>query len=213
MSHIPPDQLIKQLHWRYAVKRFDPERSVDDLTWQAIERALVLTPSSYGLQPWKFIIITDQAVKAQLPAISWNQSQPQDCSHMVVFAAKESIDADYIDNFMNSVVTTRGLTVEAMSGYRKILLSTIGKMDAHLDWNARQVYIALGQLMIAAALLGVDTCPMEGIVAPEYDRLLGLTGSGYATIVGCAVGYRHAEDKQAAAKKVRFATDEMIMRI
>jgi nitroreductase len=213
MSKIPAQQLIEQLNWRYAVKRFDPNRKVDDATWQAIEQALILTPSSYGLQPWKFIVITDEATKAKLPEISWNQKQPQDCSHMVILAAKVSMDAAYVDHFMNSVVTTRGLASDAMAGYRKVLVSTIEKMDQHLDWNARQVYIALGQLMLAAALLGVDTCPMEGIVAPAYDELLGLTNSGYATVVGCAVGYRHAEDMQAAAKKVRFASDAIIQRI
>ncbi len=213
MSKIPAQQLLEQLNWRYAVKRFDPSRKVDNATWQAIEQAMILTPSSYGLQPWKFIVITDEATKAKLPAISWNQKQPQDCSHMVILAAKVSMDAAYVDHFMNSVVTTRGLASDAMSGYRKVLVATIEKMDQHLDWNARQVYIALGQLMLAAALLGVDTCPMEGIVAPAYDELLGLTDSGYATVVGCAVGYRHAEDIQAVAKKVRFASDAIIQRI
>lgn len=213
MTEITPQQLLEQLNWRYAVKRFDPNRRLDDATWNALEQALILTPSSYGLQPWKFIVITDEAFKAQLPAISWNQKQPQDCSHMVVLAAKETMDAGYVDDFMESVVSTRGLADDAMSGYRRVLVSTIENMDAHLDWNARQVYIALGQLMLAAAMLGVDTCPMEGIVALEYDRLLGLAGTGYATVVGCAVGYRHPEDAQATAKKVRFASETMIQRI
>ncbi|MEZ6133652.1 MAG: NAD(P)H-dependent oxidoreductase [Pirellulaceae bacterium] len=213
MAIITPAELLEQLTWRYAVKRFDADRKIDDATWQAIERALVLTPSSYGLQPWRFIVITDEATKAKLPAISWNQKQPQDCSHMVVLAAKETMDADYVDSFMSSVVRTRSLQVDAMSGYRQVLVSTIEKMDSHLDWNARQVYIALGQLMIAAAMLGIDTCPMEGIVASEYDALLGLEDTGYKTVVGCAVGYRHTEDPQATAKKVRFDTDTIITRI
>ncbi len=213
MTKIPAQQLLEQLNWRYAVKRFDPNRKIDDETWQALEQAMVLTPSSYGLQPWKFIVITDEPLKAQLPAISWNQKQPQDCSHMVILAAKVSMDAEYVDSFMNSVVVTRGLAVDAMSGYRKMLISTIDKMEQHLDWNSRQVYIALGQLMLAAAMLGVDTCPMEGIVAAEYDKLLGLAGTGYATVVGCAIGYRHAEDQQATAKKVRFATESIVQRI
>ena len=86
-------------------------------------------------------------------------------------------------------------------------------MDSHLDWNARQVYIALGQLMLAAAMLGVDTCPMEGIIPAEYDKLLGLDGSDYTSVVGCAIGYRHPEDQGATAKKVRFPAEDMIERL
>lgn len=211
MSEVSPSQLLERLTWRYAVKRFDATRTIDEPTWQAIEQALILTPSSYGLQPWKFLVVTDKSVKAQFPAISWNQKQPQDCSHMVVLAGKESMDADYIDTYMHSIVATRGLPPDAMAGYRKVLVSTVEKMESHHDWNARQVYIALGQLMMAAAMLGVDTCPMEGIVAPEYDKILGLNESGYTTVVACALGYRHPED--TVAKKVRFEPSAVIQRI
>ncbi len=213
MTKISTEQLLDQLNWRYAVKRFDPTRKLDAATWQALEQALLLTPSSYGLQPWKFVVITDPAIKSQLPAISWNQKQPQDCSHMVVLAAKESMDADYVDEYMSTVIDTRGLPKDAMNGYRKILVSTIEKMDTHLDWNARQVYIALGQLMMAAAMLGVDTCPMEGISAADYDQLLGLSGTGYTSVVACAVGYRHPDDVQAEAKKVRFSAEQLVQKI
>src|SRR5213075_3198759 len=81
---IAPDALVSQLRWRYATKRFDTARKIPDQDWAALEEALILTPSSYGLQPWKFVVITDPAVKAQLPAISWNQKQVQDASHTVV---------------------------------------------------------------------------------------------------------------------------------
>ncbi|RMF44057.1 MAG: NAD(P)H-dependent oxidoreductase [Planctomycetota bacterium] len=212
MAPIPPEQLIEQLEWRYAVKRFDPDRRIDEVTWQALERCLILTPSSYGLQPWKFIVITDPEIKAQLPALSWGQKQPQDCSHMVVLAARRTMDAEYIQRFMESVVQTRDLPSDAMQGYQRVLVSTVEKMDSHLDWNARQVYIALGQLMVGAAMLGVDTCPMEGIDTAGYDRLLGLEESEYTTVVGCAVGFRHPDDAQARATKVRFSADELIER-
>ncbi|GIW97255.1 MAG: NAD(P)H-dependent oxidoreductase [Pirellulaceae bacterium] len=213
MATIAPEQLIEQLEWRYAVKRFDPDRRIDEATWAALERCLILTPSSYGLQPWRFIVITDPDVKAQLPALSWGQKQPQDCSHMVVLAARKTMDAEYIQRYMQSVVQTRELPPDAMQGYQRVLVSTVEKIDSHLDWNARQVYIALGQLMVGAAMLGVDTCPMEGIDPAGYDRLLGLAETDYTTVVGCAVGYRHPDDAQANAAKVRFSADELITRI
>lgn len=213
MNPIQPNQLLEHLNWRYAVKRFDPTRRIDGATWQALEQALILSPSSYGLQPWKFIVISDEATKEKLPAISWNQSQPRDCSHMVVFAARESLDAEYVDGYMQHTIKVRGLPPDSMSGYRNILVSTIERMESHLEWNTRQVYIALGQLMVAAAMLEIDTCAMEGIQYDAYDELLGLKKLGYRTVVGCAVGYRHPEDLQASAAKVRFDADTIIHRI
>lgn len=208
-----PQHLIEQLLWRYAVKRFDPARRVPEDIWDSLEQSLILTPSSYGLQPWKFIVITDPAIKAELPAISWSQKQPLDCSHMVVFAARRSMDAAYVDSFFTHFCQTRELSPETLTGYRNVVVAIVEKMHSHLDWNARQVYIALGQLMVSAALLGIDTCPMEGIVHEQYDKLLGLEGSDYTTIVGCAVGYRHTEDKQAGAVKVRFDASDMIIHL
>jgi nitroreductase len=214
MLELTPKSLLDRLNWRYAVKRFDPTRRIDDSTWQALEASLVLTPSSYGLQPWRFIVITDEAMKAKLPAISWNQKQPQDCSHMVVLAARKAMDAAYIDRFMHLVTETRCLPEGAMTGYRNMLVSTIGKdPDRHLDWNSRQVYIALGQLMTTAAILGVDACPMEGIHLAAYDELLQLNDSDYTTVVACALGYRHPEDQQAVAAKVRFQHSEIVTHI
>lgn len=213
---IPPDankQLLDHLRWRYAVKRFDSSRMVPQEAWDLLEQSLILTPSSYGLQPWKFIVITDPTIKAQLPAISWSQKQPQDCSHMVVLAARRSMDANYIDTFFKHLCQTRNLSPETMTSYRNVVVAAIANMQSHLDWNARQVYIALGQLMVAAAVLGIDTCPMEGIVHEEYDKLLGLSESEYTTVVGCAVGYRHPDDKQATAAKVRFNSSDIIVRL
>lgn len=212
MSELGPQELIERLQWRYAVKRFDDSRTLDQATWEALEASLVLTPSSYGLQPWRFVVITDPALKAQLPAISWNQQQPKDCSHMIVLAARKTMDESYVNRFMESVAQQRGLPAEAVAGYRNVLISTVNStMGKHLDWNARQVYIALGQLMATAAMLRVDTCPMEGIDTAAYDTILGLTETDYTCVVGCALGYRHPQDKAASAAKVRFAAPDVVV--
>ena len=210
---ITTTQLIEQLQWRYAVKKFDDSRRLSDETWSALEQSLILSPSSYGLQPWKFLVITDPTVKEKLPEISWNQSQPKDCSHMVVLAVRKKMDREYIDRYMDTVIQVRALESDSMDGYRKVLTSTVENLENHLDWNARQVYIALGQLMVAAAMLGVDTCPMEGINLQAYDRVLQLEDTDYTTLVGCAVGYRHPDDSQSQAKKVRFDREELIISI
>lgn len=214
MNQITAESLIQKLNWRYAVKRFDQTQIVSDEAWTALEQSMVLAPSSYGLQPWRFIVITDNAIKSQLPAISWGQSQPKDCSHMVVFASRRTLDADYVDKYIHNIVEIRGVETSKLHGYRSVMLSSIEKQcDELLEWNTNQVYIALGQLMTAAAMLGVDTCPMEGIEKDKYDRILGLDGSAYTTTVGCAVGYRHSEDKSASAKKVRFSSDDVVQRL
>ena len=210
---VQPDALVHQLQWRYAVKKFDGARKIDSSTWTALEQALILSPSSYGLQPWRFLVITAPEVKEQLPALSWNQTQPKDCSHMVVFTAREHLDSTYLDNYIAHTESSRGLPAGALAGFRKMLASSVETMQSHFEWNCRQVYIALGQLMTAAAMLGVDSCPMEGIVAAEYDKLLGLSGSGYRTVVACALGYRDPSDAYATAKKVRFATEIVLQRV
>jgi nitroreductase len=205
---------LSALQWRYATKRFDPERRIEDATWHAIEQSMILTPSSFGLQPWKFIVVQSQSMKDQLPAISWGQSQPKDCSHMVVLASLRELDAAYVDRFLEDTAKTRSVSIESLANYRKVILGFVDATRGHHGvWSAHQAYIALGQLMSTAAALGVDACPMEGIEPLKYDSLLGLTESPYATRVGCALGYRHPEDGYAKNKKVRFASQDVIVRM
>jgi nitroreductase len=211
---LPAEQWLQSLEWRYATKRFDPNRKIDSETWQAVERSLVLTPSSFGLQPWKFVVISSQEVKDQLPSISWGQTQPKDCSHMVVFASLKELDADYVDRFLQETARTRSLAIENLEGYRKVILNFIeATRGMHGVWSAHQAYIALGQLMATAAALGIDACPMEGIEPAKYDHLLGLADSPYATRVACALGYRHDEDGYARNAKVRFDPSHVITHV
>lgn len=216
MSAVSATALLSQLRWRYATKKFDPLRSIPEQDWQTLEEALILTPSSYGLQPWKFVVITDPEVKAQLPTISWNQRQVQDASHTVVFARRLDLTEEYIDRYLSRIAQVRGGTVEGLAGFRKLLMGSLVPPPADFNlqhWAALQCYIALGNFMTSAALLGIDTCPMEGIVPEKYDALLGLPAKGYATVVvGCA-GYRAADDKYASIPKVRFQREELIERI
>jgi nitroreductase len=210
---ISPEELIQTQEWRYATKVFDTARKVPAETWAALERSLILSPSSFGLQPWKFLVIQDPAVRAQLKAASWGQGQVEDASHLVVFLAKETLTVADIDHYVARVAEVRGQAPEALAPYREMMIGTLvkGPRAATIDsWAARQAYIALGNFMTSAALLGVDTCPMEGFDAAQYDAILGLAGSGYHSIVACPAGYRAAEDKYAALPKVRFPQDEVL---
>ena len=213
MKIFSPDSLVSQLRWRYAVKRFDPARKIPADQWQALEQALVLTPSSWGLQPWKFFVIEGQALKDKLVPLSWNQRQLADCSHVVVFAIKRDLATTDIDRHLARMAEVHGVPVEQLAGFRKMLVSSLVPPPADVDinhWASLQVYIALGNFMTSAAVLGIDTCPMEGIEPAKYDELLGLPAKGYATVVVCVAGYRAADDKYAAMPKVRFKHEDVI---
>ncbi len=216
MEPITTTQLLDALNWRYATKKFDPEKKIPAETWEVLERALVLSPSSYGLQPWKFLVVKDASLREQLVEHSWNQRQVADASHLVVFAAKESITEADVDKLVSAISEARGLTMESLSFYKDMMMGDLvnGPRSAVIkDWSARQVYIALGNLMTCAALLGIDACPMEGFVPSKYDELLGLEGSGYAAVVACPLGYRSDDDQYATLPKVRYPAVDVIKRV
>lgn len=214
MNPIPTSQLLDALKWRYATKAFDSTRKIEPEVWAALEESLVLTPSSCGIQPWKFQVVTGPGLRERLVGASWNQSQPRDCSHFVVFTVKKGIGEPEIDRLMARTAEVRGTTTDALAPFKKMVMGSVARAAAEgsLDtWQTHQIYIALGQFMAAAALLGVDTCPMEGLDPAKYDEILGLGGTGYATVVACAAGYRSAADKYAATPKVRFKAEDMIV--
>ncbi len=208
-------ELIQSLSWRYATKQFDAQKKISTETWNAIEQSMVLTPSSFGLQPWKFITITDSKVKEDLLAHSWNQRQVVDCSHMVVMCAKSPVVAADIDTWLDRIAEVRNVERDSLAEYAGMMHGFMANLDeaATLSWAKHQVYIALGQLMATAAVLDIDACPMEGIIPTEYDKILNLTDSGYVTTVACAMGYRSADDKYAQLPKVRYDHDQVMANI
>jgi nitroreductase len=210
MPSLTPDALIEALNFRYATKQFDAAKKIDPATWSALEQSLILTPSSFGLQPWKFLIITDPAIREELIPHTWGQRQVADCSHLVVMAVQKAVDVAYIDKFIARSAEVRGVSVESLAGYRNMMAGATGMMTT--DWAAKQAYIALGQFMLAAAALGIDTCPMEGFIQAKYDEILGLESRNLTTAVLCPAGYRSADCKYATLAKVRWAADEVIER-
>jgi nitroreductase len=210
---IAPDTLLAALQWRYATKLFDAERTIPAGLWSSLEQSLVLSPSSYGLQPWKFLVIEDPALRSELRPFSWNQSQITDASHLVVFLAKRTIEAADLDRLIEATSTIREQPIEQLAFYRSMMQKDLldGPRSALIDqWSTNQLYIALGTFMTAAALLGIDTCPIEGFSPPDYDRLLGLDASPYRSAVVCAAGYRSADDKYASLAKIRYSAAQLI---
>ncbi len=215
-TSISNSQLLDSLRWRYAVKQFDPTKKISDDTWAALEDSLVLSASSFGLQPYRFLVISDPAVRAKLLPHSWEQNQVVDASHYVVFAGRTQMTEKEIDSFLHLTANTRGQAVDSLKGLRGMMTGSIlsDKFQVNVaQWAALQAYIALGSLLTSAALLGVDACPMEGFVPAEYDRVFDLPAQGYASVVCCALGYRASTDKYATLKKVRPAKAELVKTI
>lgn len=216
MKPIDTETLLAAQNRRYATKQFDPTRKIDSATWSALEQTLVLSPSSFGLQPWKFVVITNQATKDALVPHSWGQRQVADASHVVVFAVKHPLTAGDVHRHVERTSEVQSTPIEKLAGFEKVVVGFLEKPPYPLDqkeWSTRQVYIALGNFMTSAALLGVDTCPMEGLDPAGYDKVLHLEGSGYFTVAACPAGYRAEADKYAALPKVRFAKNDVLVHL
>ncbi len=212
MQPVTPDHLLGQLRWRYAVKKFDGEKKIPAETWTALEESLVLSSSSYGLQPWKFFVVETPEIRAELLPHSWGQKQVVEASHLVVFALKNDIGAADAERLARRTAELHAVPVASTDGYRKMMTNSLtSKPQAEVDvWMTHQVYIALGHFLTAAALLGVDACPMEGFVPAKYDHILGLPAKGYRSVVLATVGYRAADDPNARKPKVRFPVAEVV---
>ena len=214
-SLLSADAVLAGLHWRYATKKFDPAKEIDPADWAKLEAALVLSASSWGFQPYKFVVVTDPALRAQLKAAAFAQPQVSDCSHLVVFAARTDVSEADIEHYVERVSEVRGVSLEHLEGFKKMLVGDLVNGPRHAiikEWSARQAYIALGNLLTVAALTGVDACPMEGFAPDQFNEILGLGKLGYTAVVIATLGYRAADDGAANVPKVRFPAEELVVR-
>lgn len=206
-------EIEKALLWRYAAKRFDATKKIDAKDWKTLMQSLIYAPSSYGLQPWKFLVIENAPLREQLKTVSWNQSQVTDASHLVVFASKEHITAADVTAYVNRIAEVRGVPADSLKGFGDMLVKNVVHgltPEKSLNWTQRQAYIAMGFLLETAGLLKIDATPMEGLDPAAYDRLLGLEGTSWKTVASVALGYRHADDKLQHAAKVRSKEEHII---
>ena len=211
-----PEFILKQLMWRYAVKKFDADKKIGSKDWDVLEESLRLSPSSYGLQPWKFMVVHNRELLKKLTPLSWGQTQVEECSHYVVFTVKVKLDEEHIDKHVAKTAEIRQIDPKTLERYRNVMVGDLisgPRSETILHWAQRQSYIAMGFLMQTAAMLGIDTCPMEGLDPKGYDKVLGIESSGYATVAAVACGYRHAEDKYQMVKKIRFDKDDIIVHL
>ncbi|MBO9667519.1 MAG: NAD(P)H-dependent oxidoreductase [Bdellovibrio sp.] len=205
-------KIQEALEWRYATKKFDASKKISAEDWRTLTESLKLAPSSYGIQPWKFLVIENPKIREELKPVSWNQTQVTDASHYVVFLYKDAIDQPYVDKYIQRMTEVRGVPAESLQGFKDMLINNLVKAPEEKIrvWSQRQAYIAMGFLLETAALLKIDATPMEGFSPSDYDRILGLEGSGWKSVATVALGYRHSEDSYQNLKKVRFADDTLI---
>lgn len=196
---------LDSLYWRYAVKKFDPERTLPEAKVEALKKAFNLTATSYGLQPIRLVVIRNRELQEQLVRHSYGQKQVADASHVLVICIETTIGRDYIEGYFNKVREVRGTEDDILEPYRKALVANFRKKNPEeiRTWATHQAYLALGNLLTVCAVEQIDSCPMEGFVPEAYDRILGLSEKGLLPVLVLPVGYRSAEDSFAEFKKVR----------
>lgn len=203
-------KIIEDLNWRYATKKFDASKKVSDSDFEIIKESLRLVPSSYGLQPLKFIIVETPQLREQLVKASYGQAQVSDASHLIVICAAKFSGDHVVDEYVANIAATRNLDLEKIAGYGDFMKTSIARMtdEQIIAWNSKQAYIALGQLLHTCASLRIDTTPMEGFDPVAYSNILQIE-DGYSPILVCPIGYRHEEDAAQHQKKVRKSTSEL----
>ena len=206
-------QLLESLGWRYATKRFNPELKISDQDFDVLTDALQLSASSYGLQPYRFVVVRDAETRQALRAASWGQPQITDASHMIVFASKTNLSQDDTAEYMQLISDTRGVPVENLEGFANAINGKIngGSPEELAAWAAKQAYIAIGTLLATAADMRIDACPMEGFNPDQYDEILGLKELGLHAHAVVTLGYRSTEDPLASMKKVRFPKEQLFI--
>lgn len=215
MSRVDNEILHRQMNWRYACKKFDASKTIREADWNILIETLRLSASSYGLQPWKFVVVQNPELRQKLKDLSWGQSPVTEASHFVVLTYKEKMDEEHIGKFIEQTAKTRGVDITTLERFRQGMQKDLLLGGAHAAtinfWAQRQTYIAMGSFLTTAALMEIDTLPMEGLDPAGYDRALGLEGTGYKTIAAIACGYRAADDKHQHAKKVRFDASDVVV--
>jgi nitroreductase len=207
--------MIEALSWRYAVAKFDTSKKLSTEQLDILTEAIRLSPSSFGLQPWKFIIVTNPEIRSKLRAAGYNQAKIEEASHLFVFAVKNNLSAETVDTFIQSVSDTRHMPITALQSYSDMIKGAISMRtpEGRTEWAARQAYIALGVLVATGAMNGIDVAPMEGFDPQAFDQILGLDKLNLESKVIAAVGFRSAEDESANWPKVRFPAQDVLLKI
>ena len=207
--------LLENLNWRYATKKFDAAKKISEADLNTLKEAVRLAASSYGLQPYKVVIVENPELREQLKAAAYGQTQITDASQLFVFANDLNAGPESVAAYIKNISETRGVPTEALGGFSDMMNGVISNLsqDAKNIWTAKQTYIALGTLLAAAAELKIDATPMEGFNPAAFNEILGFDKLGLNASVIATVGYRHDEDDAQHYKKVRKSHEELFITI
>ena len=215
--------IIDALNWRYATKKFDTTKKLSQDDMDILLETLRLSPSSFGLQPRKFIHVKNMEIRKELQDASRGQSQITEASDLIVIAVRSRLDESDVEAYVQDMKEIRGKNVEQLPEdaksieklmeFKNMIINTIkSRTPEQLKWwNQKQAYIAMGVVLTTAAVVWIDTCPMEWFDPEKYNEILGLNDLWLTATVVIAVGYRSSEDKYANLAKVRFPKERVII--
>jgi nitroreductase len=201
--------ITEKLNWRYATKRFDSTKKLSEEQLNTVKEIIKLSPASFGLQPYKVLLVKNPEIREKLKEVSWGQSQVTDASDLLVFVRNKSLTEKDVDEFVDNIVSTRGVNKESLKEYEGMIKYAVGSYSEEQKaiWVDKQIYLALGNLLTSLSVEGIDACPMEGLDKSKYDEILGLTDT--TTVVVCPIGIRHEEDGYQHYKKVRKPLEQL----
>ncbi len=213
--HFPMTDTIKNLEWRYAVKKFDAKRTLSEKKIEGLKQAFNLTATSYGLQPITLIVLQNKALQEELVAHSYDQLQVAQASHVLVICIQKVISKGYITNYFNQVKKIRGTSDTILNPFRDAMVDDFSKKDIQeiRQWAKNQAYLALGNLLTICAMEKIDSCPMEGFDPAGYDQVLQLENKDLTSVLVLPVGYRANDDMFSEFKKVRKDLDDSVIEI
>lgn len=200
-------------NWRYATKKFDATKKISTEDLNTLKEAIRLSSSSYGLQLYKVFIIENPELRAKIQPAAWGQSQIVDASHLIVFANQTTVTDEDIDGYLKNVAKTRNIPETALSGYGDFMKEGIltRSDEDKANWTSKQTYLALGNLLNAAAELKIDVTPMEGFLPDQVNEILGFNDLGLNASLIAPIGYRSEEDATQHQKKVRKSNEELFI--
>jgi len=207
------NSILDDLNWRYATKKFDSEKRISNEDLETIKDILRLTPTSYGLQGLKFVLVENKNLRSEIQKAAWNQEQVTEASHLIVLCYVKNLGDSEVDSYVNLMSSTRDISIDKLEGFSGMMKNTIASMseDQKGYWLSKQVYIALGQLMVGLSTMKIDSTPMEGFDPKKVDEILKLNDLDLSSVLICPIGYRHEEDMAQHQKKVRQSKDDMFI--
>lgn len=206
---------IESLQWRYAVKKFNPNKIVTKTQIETLKEAFNLTATSYGLQPLKLVVVQNKDIQKELVLHSWNQPQVLEASHLLVICIPKKYNNNEVDKYFDLVQKIRNTEDTIIDPFKKFLTSEIEKKSQEelFAWNKNQAYLALGNLLTVCALEKIDACPMEGFIPEKYNEVLNLDEQNLSATLVLPIGFRANDDYMKDLKKVRKQIDDVVIEI